>query len=423
MVNARKFRSSSFDVSLSAATLALALASLLFFIATQSAPAQTFSVVHNFTGGADGGNPYSGVTIDVAGNLYGTAMVSSTGYGTVYKLTHKNGNWIFAPLYKFAGGNDGAGPKARVVIGPNGSLYGTTYAGGGGPCTEGGGYVGCGIVFNLKPPLRAPPTPLSPWVETVLYRFQGQPDGALPEWGDLLFDRAGNLYGTTAGGGTSGEGTVFELTPSPGGWIEKVINNSTFPTLEPYSGVIFDSAGNLYGTGTFFPGGVYELTPSGPGWVEQVLYTFQQGNDGAAPFGGVIFDRSGNLYGTTLFSGAHGGGTVYQLSPSAGGWTLTILYSFSNVMDTGGSAASLTMDASGALYGTTSGDGAYGFGNVFKLTPSNGGWIYTSLHDFTGGSGGSNPYSSVTLDANGNLYGTTLYGGSQGNGVVWEITP
>jgi uncharacterized repeat protein (TIGR03803 family) len=136
--------------------------------------------------------------------------------------------------------------------------------------------------------------------------------------------------------------------------------------------------------------------------------------------GGLMRDSAGNLYGTTLTGGDNGGGTVYELSPSNGGWTFTTLYNFSG---NGGSFAVLIMDAAGNLYGTTIGDGAYGQGNVFKLTPSNGSWIYTSLHDFTGGSDGSQPYGQVTLDANGNLYGTASIGGPDNKGVVWEITP
>jgi uncharacterized repeat protein (TIGR03803 family) len=136
--------------------------------------------------------------------------------------------------------------------------------------------------------------------------------------------------------------------------------------------------------------------------------------------GGLIRDSSGNLYGTTLSGGTNGGGTVYELSPSNGGWTFTTLY---NLSGNAGSYAVLTMDAAGDLYGTTTGDGIYGHGNVFKLTPSNGDWTYTSLHDFTGGSDGGTPFGQVTLDASGNLYGTASVGGANDAGVVWEITP
>ena len=157
-----------------------------------------------------------------------------------------------------------------------------------------------------------------------------------------------------------------------------------------------------------------------------ILYTFQNASDGAVPVGGLIFDESGNLYGTASIGGSGKGGTVYQLTPSNGKWTLTVLYSFTG---SGGPYAGLTMDVGGNLYGTTSEDGAYGYGNVFKLSPTNGGWTYTSLYDFAGGNDGKNPYSNVVLDGKGNLYGTTTSGGTGsgcaagGCGVVWEITP
>ena len=150
---------------------------------------------------------------------------------------------------------------------------------------------------------------------------------------------------------------------------------------------------------------------------------------------GLISDSSGNLYGATSYGGVNGGGTVFELTPSNGSWTLNTLYSFTKVNNSfrPGPVASLIMDAAGNLYGTTKADGAYGYGNVFKLMPSNGSWAYTSLYDFTGGSDGANPYSSLVLDAQGNLYGTTYTGGQSGEdcllnetytcGVVFEITP
>jgi len=139
---------------------------------------------------------------------------------------------------------------------------------------------------------------------------------------------------------------------------------------------------------------------------------------------GLIFDQAGNLYGSASSGGSGNGGTVFELMPSNGNWNFNLLYSLSG---SGGSRngplRSLTMDAAGNLYGTTYSDGAYGAGSVFKLKPSNGAWTYTDLYDFTGGDDGANPYGGVTLDANGNLYGTTAFGGASDAGVVWEITP
>ena len=172
------------------------------------------------------------------------------------------------------------------------------------------------------------------------------------------------------------------------------------------------------------------MTPSGSGWIEKVIYSFQGNTDGRFPYSGLIIDQSGNLYGTTTDAGSGYGGTVFELSPSGGGWTYSVLYSLTGSLgDSCGPAWALVMDAAGNLYDTTECDGANKAGNVFKLTNTGGSWTYTSLHDFTGGNDGSCPISGVTLDASGNLYGTTYYGGdlncgnTYGCGVVWEITP
>jgi uncharacterized repeat protein (TIGR03803 family) len=259
----------------------------------------------------------------------------------------------------------------------------------------------------------------------VLYRFAGGSDGAYPI-GQLVFDPSGDIYGTTFDYLQFGSlGTVFELTPSGGGWTKSNVHrfdgsDGQYPT----AGLIFDQSGNLYGTtyygGTHGYGAVYQLTPSGSGWTENLLYSFQNGNDGADVAAGLTFDNSGNLYGATSAGGSGGGGTVFELTSSGGHWTPNVIYSFAG---SGGPASSLVMDTAGNLYGTTVQDGAYRAGNVFKLTSSGGGWTYTDLYDFTGGSDGANPFGGVTLDANGNLYGTTESGGANGAGVIWEITP
>ena len=177
-------------------------------------------------------------------------------------------------------------------------------------------------------------------------------------------------------------------------------------------------AGGANGWGT-----VYQLKLSGSGWAENILYSFQQGNDGLAPTAGLIFDPSGNLYGATQTGGIGGGGTAFELTPLSGGtWNLSTLYGFLGPAF-GGPYRSVIMDNAGNLYGTTSGDGAHQWGSVFKLTRSSGGWTYSSLHDFTGGTDGGTPYGSLVFDANGNLYGTTYAGGANGEGVVFEITP
>jgi len=165
---------------------------------------------------------------------------------------------------------------------------------------------------------------------------------------------------------------------------------------------------------------VYELSHSNSGWTQTVLYTFQGQSDGQNPVGGVVVDDAGNLYGTTFDGGINGGGTVYELSPSAGGWTFTVLYSF--VGGYGGPYNKLTL-ANGNIYGFTNAEGAYGLGSIFKLTPANGGWTFTDLHDFLGGSDGASPYGSVAVDSDGNVFGTAVTGGSKNQGVVFEITP
>jgi uncharacterized repeat protein (TIGR03803 family) len=424
-------------------TVALALA-LLLALAAIPAQAQTFNVLHSFTG-PDGANPLAGLTIDRAGNLYGTTWAGGTascyfkfGCGTVFKMKHAGSGWVLTPLYSFSGG-DGLGPEDRVIFGPDGTLYGETTYGQGYDCS-------CGNVFNLKPPPTRPATPFSPWNDSVLHQFYpGAGEGDEPG-GDIVFDSAGNIYGTTESGGNDrfcgglGCGTVYQLTPSNSGWIETVLYEFTDGADGEYpsGGVIVDQAGNLYGTApqtAFGAGSIFELVPSGSGWKFSVLYGFSNGNDGGYPVAGLISDSSGNLYGATSYGGVNGGGTVFELTPSNGTWTLNTLYSFTKVNNAfrPGPVASLMMDAAGNLYGTTKADGAYGYGNVFKLTRSNGSWSYISLYDFSGGSDGANPYGSLVLDAQGNLYGTTYTGGQSGEdcllnetytcGVVFEITP
>jgi uncharacterized repeat protein (TIGR03803 family) len=183
----------------------------------------------------------------------------------------------------------------------------------------------------------------------------------------------------------------------------------------PESGVTLDSAGNLYGTTIL--GTVYELSPSNSGWTETTL-TASLDN----PVGGVAIDPHGDLFGTT---GGNISGHVYELSPSNGGWTLNVLYSFNDNYI--GPYDTPTLDAAGNVYGTSPSGGPYGLGLVFKLTPSNGSWIFTDLHDFNG-SEGSAPVGGVVFDASGNMYGTTSTGGTDsqcngGCGTVWEITP
>lgn len=411
---------------IAAAALAIIVVFAVAIVATPAAQAQTFTVIHNFAGRGDGAAPSAGLTINAAGDLYGTTGEGGICCGTVFKLRHSGTGWILTPLYSFTGGNDGSAPFGRVTIGHDGTLYGTTH---GVSCFAG---VDCGTVFRLRPPASAPRSALAPWSETVLYRFTGGSDGQGPQ-GDLTFDQSGNIYGTTEFGGSSDYGVVYQLTPSGGGWAETILYSfqDNGDGARPEGGVIYDQFGNLYGV--FFEGGpqlwdvggVYKLSWSGSGWMERTIQAFDGFLDGGDPFGGLIIDQSGNLFGTTTGGGVSGGGTVFELSPGSGGWFLNTLWG----RLTGGTGPTdkLVMDAAGNLYGTTVAGGAYQNGSVFKLTRSGGGWTYRSLHEFTGGSDGRTPRSNLIFDANGNLYGTTSQGGTgacgNGCGVVFEITP
>ena len=230
------------------ATVLFAMAVAFCFVVpvAESAPAQTFSVIHTFGGAGDGYQPYGDLTLDRAGNIYGTTS-EFTGPGTVFQMKHSNGGWILNTLYTFNNFNDGGIPYGGVTFGPDGMLYGTTreYGLGGGGC----GDEGCGVVYNLKPPQSVCKSVQCSWTETVLYNFTGGVDGGEPWYVDPAFDHAGNLYGTASAGGSSDFGAVFKLTPSDGHWTDSTTLNFTGDNgVLPASGVIIDGAGNLYGT-------------------------------------------------------------------------------------------------------------------------------------------------------------------------------
>ncbi|MFZ0314853.1 MAG: choice-of-anchor tandem repeat GloVer-containing protein [Candidatus Korobacteraceae bacterium] len=410
------------------AAAALAMVLTLAAVTTQAAQAQTYSVIYDFTGGANGAMPMAGLTYDGAGSFYGTANYGgntggncgTNGCGLVYRLTNTSSGWALTPLYSFLGGNDGANPEiAYVVFGPDGSLYSTTYYGGG-TCDG----IGCGTAFKLRPSAADDLSGSSPWVETVLHRFTGA-DGAGPV-GAVIFDHNGNMDGATSSGGLHNGGIIYQLNASRN-WDLVVMYH---PYGYPGSGLTMNHAGDLYGTtfngGHDLFGSVYQLTPSGSGWIETDLYDFTNGSDGSFPQAGVILDGAGNLYGATSVGGTSRGGTVFELTNSNGSWVYNKLYSLTGPVGPRlvvGPIGNLVMDAAGNLYGTALADGAHGYGSVFKLTPSHGSWTYTSLHDFTNGSDGGYPYSTLVLDPSGNLYGTASSGGTQGVGVVFEITP
>ena len=350
------------------------------------------TVLYNFTDGADGGLPSSGVVHDAAGNLYGTASVGGTGFGVVYKLDPGGTQTV---LYRFTGSVDGGFPAAGVILDSAGNLYGTA--------TTGGQY-NAGVVYKVDPSGH----------ETVLYAFTGSSDGRDPYAG-VIRDSAGNLYGTTLYGG-AGEGVVYELTASGQfNVLYSFAGGSGGNT--PFAGVIRDAAGNLYGTtyygGTGNIGVVYKVASSG---TETLLYTFPQA-DGMQPLGGLVGDSSGNLYGTTSNGGKYGWGIVYMLD-SAG--HEIPLYSFRGLSDGGRPAGGVIRSSLGNLYGTTNTGGTAGFGTVYKVDATG---HETVLHSFAGGTDGAYPASGVTADAAGNLYGTTVNGGRAGAGVVYKLDP
>jgi uncharacterized repeat protein (TIGR03803 family) len=404
------------------ACFAVALLGGLMLATLPAAHAQTFTLLHAFTNGEDGGTPIAGVTVDGGGNIYGTASTGGSGNGgTAYQLKHAGDGWTLNTIHAFdPGSGDGGQPMGRPVIGPGGALYGTTSGGGGTDCTN-----GCGTVYSLRPPGSFCRSGVCAWTETVIHKFEGYPnDGGQPEYVDPIFDPAGNMYVTTCGGGGVNYGGVWEFTPGGSGWTESRVHVFIGGDGEcPQSNVYMDQAGKLYGTtlqGTGNQGEVYQLALSGSNWMLNRLVVFEEGLNGNAPSGGLIADPAGNLYGMT------DSGTVYELSYSGGTWNFTELY---QLPGSGGYGA-LARDASGNLYGTQFVGGQYGVGAVFKLALSNGSWTYIDLHDFTIANGGAFPYGGVTLDAQGNLYGTASQGGvlAQGCGYwgcgsVWKIQP
>ena len=391
--------------------LAPAFVLCIILVSAATAQAQTFSVIHNFAGGSDGANPLAGFTIDVAGNLYGTASAGgSFGAGVVFKLTTSGQETV---LHNFTGGSDGANPQASLVLDKAGNLYGTTYA---------GGVSNDGTVFEVT---RA-------GKERILYSFAGGADGANPI-AALAIDKAGNLYGTTTSGGSSGKGTVYMLSvPTlPGGaWKEKVLHAFGTGTdgAIPVAGATLDTSGNLYGTtsagGTYGYGTVFQLKRSASSWSENILHDFALGSDGGIPYAGLVLDSKGILYGAATEGGggaSSGGGTVFELTRAGSNWTFTVLYDLPG-WDISGTFRNLLLQ-SGKIYATTHCDGDYNAGTVYELTSTNGKWTYDSLYVFTGGTDGLYSFSNLVADKEGNLYGTTNEAGANGLGTAFKVTP
>ena len=264
MTQAWQHRGLIFRTSSRTSAFALALGLAFALAAAALAQGQTFRVLHAFSG-ADGEAPSAGLTLGGSGTFYGTASEGGLyGYGTVFKLTEHSSGWTLLPIYSFKNDYDGANPLSPVTFGPDGSLYGTTI----------GFNDGQGTLFNLKPLPTPPPSPLTPWQFTLLHTFRGGTDGDLPLYGPLIFDQAGNIYGTTQSGGNNGNfGTVWEASPNGNGWTESVLVSLGLADTGPESGVVMDNAGNLYGT-TGGGSAIFELSPSVSGWTSTIVHTF-----------------------------------------------------------------------------------------------------------------------------------------------------
>jgi len=322
------------------------------------------TVLYSFTGGADGGEPYKGVTIDWRGNLYGTAVTGGSGSceggcGVVYKLTKSGGTWNQTVIHAFTGGDDGSGPGARVTVDRGGNVYGMTPT---------GGTYGVGTIYKIRPHAGS-------WDFQVIHTFTGGADGASGSAGRMLLE-LNRLYGAATVGGLYGSGVVFKLTPTAFGE-----------------------------------------------WDFRVLYSFHGQPDGSFPYGALL-RVSGKIYGTTYYGGENNIGAVYELSPRrVGEWDGRVIYSFQTGSDGNSPISNLVRDPVGNLYGTTS-EGGLGSGTIFKLTPIGGGqWTESVVHAFEGPPDGGFSYNGMVVDRFGNFYGATVHGGTEDDGSVYKFTP
>lgn len=343
----------------------------IFSLTATGKKAGTETVLYNFVGGGDQGYSRGGVIRDTEGNLYGTTSGYGAYNGGVAWELTKAG--AYNVIHDFGASGDGYYPYAGLTPGPKGVLYGTT--------NGGGAYSWYGTIFQLTP------NGDGTYTETILYSFTGGNDGENPSY-SLIRDAKGNLYGSSTRGGANSAGVIFEFTPAKGK------KSSTF----------------------------------------KVLYTFTGGNDGSQP-GTLIQDKAGNLYGTASYGGANGAGTVWELSPSGGNWTLNTLYAFTGVWGQSSSdgcnpagSGGVVMDEAGNLYGAAScgyiGGHGQSAGVIYKMVP-NGDGTYTEsvIYYFTGGLDGEYPDSVGILNAKGDLYGVTALGDDWTQGAVFELTP
>ena len=350
----------------------------IVFELTPSGSTWSEKVLYNFSGEPDGANPNGGLVIDSAGNLYGTTTHGGiygysgggSGYGTFFELSRVAGSWALTGIYSFEGGTDGFYPynNEGLVRDSSGNFYGTTSQ---------GGLSGSGTAFEIIPP----PTGSTVWTKKILHNFADDAsDGGLPE-NSLILDTRGNLYGTTYFGGKHGHGTVFELSPNPPNqlWLATLLYSFGATTTDgsgPWCSLVMSVTGNLYGTttvgGLYHSGTIFEVTPGDPS-IELILHNFNSAQTGPTnPFAGLAWDLAGNLYGTTQSGGEHDHGIVFELPLGAPG-NVTVLHSFggTNIGDDGAepNRGALLVDVDNNLYGTTYEGGTHNLGTVFKVTP------------------------------------------------------
>jgi uncharacterized repeat protein (TIGR03803 family) len=385
---------------------AAALAVTFLVLAACAAQAQNYNeeTIYSFRGSPDGANPYGGVTQDSAGNLYGTTYQGGHyNLGTVFKLDTAGKETV---LHSFGGQQDGAYPMGvTLVLDSAQNLYGTTSDGGG----------GYGVIFTMN----------ARGKETVL-RILKQWNGATP-YASVIRDADGNVYATAAAGGGENGGVVFKVTGVRKGKILHSFMGGEYGRY-PEAPLVEDAKGNFYGT-TYYGGSccgiVFKLNKNGS---ETPLHSFTSGNgvDGFYPEAGLVLDGAGNLYGTTSQGGVGGinGGAVFKVDTAG---NETVLHTFDGADGWSPGFGSLLRDSDGNLFGTTQGSGTgcqETCGSVFELTPkSGGGWTATVLYTFSGGSDGGAPLAGLIQDGAGNLYGTTSAGGAYGYGVVFKLSP
>lgn len=409
----------------------------------QSASAAGYRVIHSFcskTGCPDGAAPTGGVLAGDTGNIFGaTEFGGKSGLGMAFEFAAGTKKFSESRLHSFcaSGCRDGRSPSFPLIRDTAGNLYGTTAS---------GGSAGGGVVFELLPG-----TPS--WKLKVLHTFCSPnggtcKEGASPSGGltyegaaaGVTYDGQSPLFGTTAAGGALGGGTLFELAIQDGNWQAKPLHAFCPPPscesgAAPGGGLVLDPAGNIFGVtalgGADDGGTAFELSPAGSKYDYTVIHDFcsqQDCVDGIQPIGGLALDASNNLYGTTHRDGNNDAGTLFELSPANGQFDFQILHQFCETTCPDGASpvAPLTIDAKGNIFGTTTQFGQLGYGTLFEMSPSQSGFTYTVLYDFcseTSCADGSVPESPLAVDQAGNLWGTTETGGSANLGVIFEFAP